>query len=94
LDVEYGGGCEAHALELIAVGGWMESFPVQVRLMLTHDDRDDPCDAVVRDTVRFGLGPLEEAYAQAYPGEPVGERTLVIHLDWPGGSGPGVTHRF
>ena len=93
-DVEYGGGCEAHELELVAVGGWMESFPVQVRLVLTHDDRDDPCDALVRNTARFGLRPLEDAYGAAYPGEPVGERTLRIHLDWPGGSGPSVTHRF
>lgn len=65
-EVTYGGGCRAHRMDLVAWGGWMESFPVQVNALITHDDGDDPCDAVITETRVFDLGPLARAYREAY----------------------------
>jgi hypothetical protein len=64
--VTYGGGCAAHRMDLVAVGGWMESNPVQIQAVISHDDADDPCDAVVEQERAFDLNPLAEAYRRAY----------------------------
>ena len=87
LDVEYGGGCETHEHALVAWGGWMESSPVQVEVMLTHEDLDDPCDALVRRTLPFDLTPLRDAYFRSYPTGGPGPTTLVLRLTVPDGEG-------
>ena len=72
----------------------MESNPVQVRLFLSHEDFDDPCDAWVTEDRRFDLGPVKKclsgslrfgAAGDYYPDPPLGRS--------PGGQpprGPGV----
>jgi hypothetical protein len=64
--ITYSGGCAQHRMDLVLWGGWMESFPVQINALITHDDRDDPCDGVVTEERRFDLLPLREAYEEAY----------------------------
>lgn len=85
-EVTYGGGCEPHTMDLVAWGGWMESFPVQIEALITHDDSDDPCDAVVTETRVFDLVPLARAYAEAYGG--AGGLPVVLRLWDPGASEP------
>jgi hypothetical protein len=75
--VTYGGGCARHRMDLVAYGGWMESNPVQVNALITHDDGGDPCDAIVTSARTFDLGPLRAAWVWAY-GEIAGERPMVI----------------
>jgi hypothetical protein len=87
LDVEYGGGCETHEHALVAWGGWMESFPVQVNVLLTHEDHDDPCDALIRRTLRFDLGPLREEYYRSYPSSGPAPSTVLVQLTVPDGEG-------
>jgi len=85
LDVEYGGGCATHELDLVALGGWLESFPVQVNVLVAHEDHDDACDALIRRTLRFNLMPLREDYEASYSvGEP-GETTIILRLTVPDG---------
>ena len=85
LDVEYGGGCVAHELDLVAWGGWLESFPVQVNVLLAHEDHDDACEALIRRTLQFNLIPLEEEYVASYGEGDPGETTLVLRLTAPDG---------
>ncbi|HEX7123210.1 MAG TPA: hypothetical protein VF178_12615 [Gemmatimonadaceae bacterium] len=66
LDVSFSGGCAEHQLQLLVDTVWMESYPVQIGALLAHDDRDDPCDAIVTGAVRFDLRPLAQAYRRAY----------------------------
>jgi len=81
--VAYGGGCADHDFKLVAWGGWMESFPVQVRAFLSHDGKNDPCDAIVARDLSFDLRPLARAYQEAYGiGEP-GSTTVIIDLENP-----------
>jgi hypothetical protein len=83
LRVSFGGGCAVHDFKLVAWGGWMESFPVQVRSFLSHDGKDDPCDAIVFRDLAFDLRPLKKAYEESYgAGEP-GQTTLIILLENP-----------
>ena len=65
-EVTYGGGCRAHRMDLVAYGGWLESEPVQINALITHDDGDDPCDAVVTEERAFDLSPLARAWVEAY----------------------------
>jgi hypothetical protein len=76
--VTYGGGCEQHRMDLVLWGGWMESFPVQINALITHDDGDDPCDAVISEERRFDLLPLREAYEDAYG--PIGDTPTTVIL--------------
>jgi hypothetical protein len=81
--LSYGGGCRAHDVKAVAWGGWMESNPVQVRVFLSHEDFDDPCDAWITRDFSFDLVSLKIAYQGVYGvGEP-GTTTLIILLEDP-----------
>lgn len=77
VETSYAGGCQAHNIGLVAYNGWLESFPVQVGVLIAHDARGDPCRALIRDRRTFDLTPLREAYEQAYGSGPA---TIVIDL--------------
>lgn len=78
--VTYGGGCTTHQIDLVAFGGWLESSPVQVNVLLSHDDNGDVCDALVMETRSFDLGPLAEAYRESYGSGAPGETTVLLRL--------------
>ncbi len=64
--VSYGGGCGSHRMDLVGWGGWLESNPVQLNALVTHDDDDDPCDAYLTEERVFDLTPLARAWVDAY----------------------------
>lgn len=72
LTVQYAGGCRDHEFRLLAVDDWIplpDAGPtptVGVPLLLSHDADDDPCEAWLTTTLRFGLDPLRDAYRDAY----------------------------
>lgn len=55
IDVSYSGGCARHDFELYWDGSYDKSQPPRANLMLIHDANDDPCDAIIRETIRFDL---------------------------------------
>ena len=65
LNVSYSGGCEEHVFELIA-SSFMESYPVQVNIVLSHEDNDDLCEAWITEETMFNLLPLKVAYKNQY----------------------------
>jgi hypothetical protein len=67
--VGYGGCAADHPFTLYAARGFMESMPVQTWTLLSHDDRDEPCEVYFLRTRSFDLGPIQEAHIQDY-GEP------------------------
>ncbi|HWO58144.1 MAG TPA: hypothetical protein VNN55_11330 [bacterium] len=78
LIISSGGGCRGHDYELLMTPAvFMESYPVQANLYLWHDAHDDPCDAIVRDSLVFDLGPIGRLYAQMYG--PDGQVYLNLH---------------
>ncbi len=81
--LSYGGGCRTHDVKVIAWGGWLESDPVQVRLFVSHEDFDDPCDAWVTRDFTIGLTPLKLAYQASYGVSEPGKTTLILLLEDP-----------
>lgn len=82
LAVSYGGGCRDHAFVLLADAAWMESYPVQVGVRLSHEANDDACDAMMSRVLRFDLAPLRAAYASSYQAA-----NGIIRLNLRGASG-------
>jgi len=78
LEVSSSGGCEDHDWFVCWDGLFMESFPVQADLTIFHDAHNDPCDAIVTETLWIDLVPLRDAWILAYGSAP-GE--VVIHVD-------------
>ena len=67
LTLQASGGCAEHDWTLCWPDGtFMESWPVQARLDVLHDDHDDPCDAIVSEDRAFDLSPLRDAWREAY----------------------------
>jgi hypothetical protein len=56
--VSYGGGCGTVDFQLIYSNRIMKSYPPKTSLFLAFTD-DDPCRAIVKDTLHFDLGPFE-----------------------------------
>ena len=80
LVAQAGGGCAEHDYLLFGCHCFMESFPVQTNVFLSHDDHDDPCDAIVIDTLRFDLTPLKEVFLSYYPTD----ETVILRIHEPG----------
>lgn len=80
VDVESSGGCVAHGYGSCWDGNFDESNPVQVSLQINHEDNDDPCEAIVMDTLSFDLTPVRDAWIDAYQ-SPSG--TIILNVaDW------------
>lgn len=79
VDVSYSGGCAEHDFIICWPDqSFAESAPPQARLEVLHLTPGDPCDAVPSETVRFDLGPMRDAYREAFGGRG-GE--MLLRLD-------------
>lgn len=65
LEVSYSGGCGSHEFNLFVSNIFMESNPVQTESILSHVT-EDPCDALVTETLTFDLLPIREFYQRSY----------------------------
>ncbi|MGA1865679.1 MAG: thrombospondin type 3 repeat-containing protein, partial [bacterium] len=79
IKVSYGGGCREHEFKLAAWSYFLESYPVQANILLSHNANDDPCDAVISETLYFDLSPLKDEYRKMYPGDPHGSIILRLY---------------
>ncbi len=61
ITVSVSGGCEKHDFELVTAGALLLSIPPGANLYLVHEDNDDPCDAIVQETISFDITPLVES---------------------------------
>ena len=77
LNVSYGGGCEKHEFLLIA-SSFMESEPVQVNVLLSHEDNDDPCDMWITENLDFNLLPLKKSWQHLYQQK---SGTIVMNVE-------------
>jgi hypothetical protein len=77
LKVSYSGGCASHDFSLVGTGVFMESYPVQTSIVLSHEDNDDNCESIITETLVFDLTPLKELYVESYL-ESSG--TIIIYL--------------
>ncbi|ATB41699.1 hypothetical protein CYFUS_007169 [Cystobacter fuscus] len=66
LELSYEGGCEEHSFWLEWDRLFLESAPVQTRVVLGHEGRNDGCKTPVSDKRRFDLTPLKEEWRRGY----------------------------
>lgn len=62
--VEYEGGCEEHRFYAWWDGRWQYSSPPKAAFYLSHSNRGDKCERLVRDTVQVNLN---RVFLDSYP---------------------------
>ncbi len=90
VNITYGGGCENHTFRLIGSDEYAESYPVQTSVLLSHDANDDPCEALLGETLVFTLLPLAQRYRELYR---VNSDVITIHLTG-GSEGKSLNYNF
>jgi hypothetical protein len=81
LRVSYSGCGPDHPFQLYMVGGIMESYPAQARLVLSHDDLGELCDAFWTRDLSFDVRPILALNN--------GQMIILRLVDW-----NGATHTF
>lgn len=66
IGVSYSGGCRDHGFCLIAWNYYLESYPVQANLLLSHNSNEDPCDAWISSELSIDISPLKEEYIKRF----------------------------
>jgi hypothetical protein len=77
LGVSYAGGCRQHQFQLVLSTSFMESEPVQTRAVLSHDDHEDACEALLQDVLSATLEPIKHEWQRSYQ-SPSG--TILLRL--------------
>lgn len=76
--VNYGGGCKEHDFFLIANPYFLESYPVQASILLSHDSNEDHCEALItKSGIKFNLLPLRKEYEKQYGS---GNGTIILNV--------------
>jgi hypothetical protein len=66
MDVTYSGGCWEHRFKLYMNPVFTGSDPARAKLYLSHEDWDDPCDALIFEELTFDIGRIAELYFEQY----------------------------
>ncbi len=67
VDVHYGGGCQEHEWTMyMAPPAFLESYPVQANLFLSHEGNNDACEAWIAEHLTFDLRPVEHLFMLSY----------------------------
>lgn len=78
VQIEHGGGCEAHVYTYCWTGAFDLSEPVTAGTFLAHDSNGDLCDALLTLPLVYDLTPLKQEW-QALHNQQSG--TILVHLD-------------
>ena len=78
IDIGYTGGCTTHFFSLLSEEQFLESYPVQINIVLAHNDKNDNCDAYIMKTLLFDLTKLKEKWQIEYQNE---SGTIMINLE-------------
>jgi hypothetical protein len=81
IEVSFWGGQNQHDFVLIGAGEFMESFPIQTALVLSHDSNGDLGEALIIKELIFDLKPLNEAFFSVYSFLSTDGISLQINLE-------------
>lgn len=73
VDVGHSGGCAEHGYALWTTQASTKSLPPQHAVRLTHDANGDLCEAYLRQTLKFTLGPIRQLHQ--------GQESVIVVLD-------------
>jgi len=77
INFSYGGGCQKHEFYLIGSEEYMESYPVQTNILLSHNSNNDSCLAWFTEVKIFDLTPLQHQYQELYS---VKSATIILRI--------------
>ena len=77
VSVSYTGGCVEHEFRLVAWDYLSKAEPLHVKLLLAHEANGDPCNAIIREALRFDISPLKAEHHKGYGTKPC---TLLLRL--------------
>lgn len=66
IDVSYSGGCRTHTFAAAAPPQFFSSDPPQLGVFLRHEGGDDPCLAIVSETLTFDVTPAVRLHQEAF----------------------------
>lgn len=69
LQLSTGGGCEKHEYAVWWSGDFKEDGDggVMVDLRISHNAKNDPCEAIVTHELRVDISPIRNAFGKAHP---------------------------
>lgn len=59
MHVRYSGGCKDHDFELVGNHFIMKSLPPKSKIKLLHNNNDDHCRELVKDTLHYDISPMQ-----------------------------------
>ncbi len=68
IKVSYSGGCKEHVFRLYVWHGFSKTNPLQAEIFLSHDARDDQCEAYLTGTYDFDLSELKNYVRTKFKG--------------------------
>jgi len=77
INLSYSGGCRDHVFNLIANNYFGDSTEPHAKLVLSHDNKMDPCEAYLTEKQFFNLLPLKYEYMKLF-GKEIGSIRLVL----------------
>lgn len=77
ITVSYSGGCREHIFALIAKSYFGDSSTPKAELVLSHDNKLDPCEAYPTEDQVFNLLPLKYEYIKIF-GNESGKISLIL----------------
>jgi hypothetical protein len=66
LNITYSGGCKKHGINLYAYKTIEKSNPAKITVLLSHDNNDDSCEALITRKIKFNLKQLKEYLKENY----------------------------
>ena len=67
LELSYGGGCKDHVFTAFWAPVFLEEEPPSTEILITHDARNDSCEAWISQKLAIDLMPLRKAFRSADP---------------------------
>ncbi|MHA1946097.1 MAG: hypothetical protein ACXAC6_16100 [Candidatus Hodarchaeales archaeon] len=81
IEVSFYGGQISHDFELIGAGEFMESYPIQTSVVLSHESNGDLGEALITKELVFDLKPLKKAFFSLYSFFSPDNISLKINLE-------------
>ena len=83
MKVQYGGGCQEHDFSLYGYSLFLKSNPPQAEVFLSHDGKNDMCEAFLQKEIHFDLLPLLDVCRHQF-----GRGQIILRIHEPDSTNP------
>lgn len=90
LNLSYSGGCRTHEIELFALKSIEKTNPARVTVLISHNSKDDLCEAYITKDYKFDLSALKDYAINHYN---ITDKVVLVIYD-PEGDQTGETLEY